>query len=219
MPLGSISLRAIGFGGGRSGLVPGGHDVGPVAADRRVPVGLGRVPAQRVPADARPRTARDALPQAVRAPAPSRPGGRGDRTLQRSLPALLDAIARAVGVALHDLGTWFGDQARIGQRNKVTRRWGKRGARPVAPRDQRTASTYIFGAICPKEGKAAGLVLPRCSTEAMALHLAAISAELGPGRHAALLVDRAGWHTSAKLTVADNITRVPHPRALAREMS
>ena len=153
------------------------------------------------------------------APAPSRPGGRGDRTLQRSLPALLDAIARAVGVALHDLGTWFGDQARIGQKNKVTRRWGKRGTRPVAPRDQRTASTYIFGAICPKEGKAAGLVLPRCSTEAMALHLAAISAELGPGRHAALLVDRAGWHTSAKLTVAANITRVAHPRALAREMS
>ena len=43
----------------------------------------------------------------------------------------------------------------------------------------------------------------------MALHLAAISAEIAPGRHAALLIDRAGWHTSAKLAVPDNITLVP----------
>ena len=34
------------------------------------------------------------------------------------------------------------------------------GTRPSAPHDQRTASTYIFGSICPAEGKAAGLVLP-----------------------------------------------------------
>ena len=27
----------------------------------------------------------------------------------------------------------------------------KRGTRPIAPRDQRTASTYIFGAVCPKD--------------------------------------------------------------------
>lgn len=48
---------------------------------------------------------------------------------------------------------WFGDEARIGQKNKITRRWAKRGSRPSAPSDQRTASTYIFGAICPAEGK------------------------------------------------------------------
>jgi hypothetical protein len=32
-------------------------------------------------------------------------------------------------------------------------RWAKRGTRPIAARDQRTASTYIFGAVCPKDGK------------------------------------------------------------------
>jgi hypothetical protein len=52
------------------------------------------------------------------------------------------------------------DEARIGQKNKITRRWAKRGSRPSAPRDQRTASTYIFGAVCPKQGKGAGLILP-----------------------------------------------------------
>src|SRR3954463_12403165 len=48
---------------------------------------------------------------------------------------------------------WFGDEARIGQKNKITRRWARRGTRPSAPHDQRTASTYIFGAICPGDGK------------------------------------------------------------------
>jgi len=32
----------------------------------------------------------------------------------------------------------------------------------------------LFGAICPAQGSAAGLVLPRCNTDAMALHLAEI---------------------------------------------
>jgi hypothetical protein len=72
---------------------------------------------------------------------------------------------------------WFQDEARVGQKNKVTRRWAKRGTRPSAPHDQRTSSAYIFGAICPAEGKGAGLVLPSCNSEAMALHLGEISWE------------------------------------------
>jgi hypothetical protein len=63
----------------------------------------------------------------------------------------------------------------IGQKNKITRRWAKCGSRPSAPRDQRTASPYIFGAVCPKEGKGAALILPACNTEAMNLHLAEIA--------------------------------------------
>jgi hypothetical protein len=80
-------------------------------------------------------------------------------------------------------------EARIGQKNKITRRWAKRGTRPSAPRDQRTASTYIFGAICPKQGKGAALVLTFCNTEAMNLHLAEIAKAVAPGAHAVLLVD------------------------------
>ncbi len=104
------------------------------------------------------------------------------------------------------LEIWFADEARIGQKNKITRRWAKRGTRPSAPRDLRTASTYIFGAICPAHGNAAGLVLPRCTTEAMALHLAKISQAVAPGAHAVLLLDQAGWHVSRKLEVPANIT-------------
>ena len=78
-------------------------------------------------------------------------------------------------------------------------------------KDQRTASAYIFGAICPALGKATGLVLPFCNTEAMELHLQEIALDVQPGAHAVLFVDQAGWHVTAKLNVPENMTLVPLP--------
>ncbi len=106
---------------------------------------------------------------------------------------------------------WFQDEARIGRKNKITRRWAKRGTRPSAPKDQRTASAYIFGAIRPAEGKGAALVMPHCDASAMALHPAEISAAVAPGAHAVLVLDRAGWHMSDALIIPDNITLMPLP--------
>ena len=65
---------------------------------------------------------------------------------------------------------------------------------------------YIFGAICPKKGKGAGLVLPYCDTAAMQEHLAEISNAVDAGAHAVLILDQAGWHVTPKLKVPDNIT-------------
>src|SRR3954451_18320128 len=90
----------------------------------------------------------------------------------------------------------------------------RRGTRPRAPHDQRTSSVSIFGAICPQQGKGAALVLPRCDTQAMSLHLAEVAQAMSlhlaevaqamslhlaevaqavaPGAHGVLLMDRAG---------------------------
>lgn len=106
---------------------------------------------------------------------------------------------------------WFQDEARDGQKNKITRRFGRRGTRPSAPKDQRTKSAYIFGAILPEQGKAAGLVLPFCNTQTMALHLAEISLAVALGAHAVVLMDRAGWHMTGKLDICDNISIVALP--------
>ena len=106
---------------------------------------------------------------------------------------------------------WFQDEARIGQKNKITRRWAKRGSRPSAPRDQRTKSAYIFGAICPKRGVGAALVLPRCNTQAMQWHIDEISSQVTPGAHAVVILDQAGWHTTEKLAIPDNMTLLPLP--------
>ena len=65
------------------------------------------------------------------------------------------------------------------------------------------------------QGGGAGLVMPRCTTEAMAHHFEEISATVAPGAHAVLLLDQAGWRTTRKLLVSDNITLLPLP-ALTR---
>ena len=70
---------------------------------------------------------------------------------------------------------------------------------------------YIFGAICPAKGKAAGLVMPHANTEAMQAHLAEISAAVEPGAHAVLILDQAGWHMSARLAIPKNVTLLPLP--------
>jgi hypothetical protein len=123
----------------------------------------------------------------------------------------LAAIAHEKALAPEHIEVWFADEARIGQKNKITRRWAKHGTRPSAPSDQRTASTSIFGAICPKDGKGAGLVLPSSNTEAMSLHLAEIATQVAPGAHAVLLLDQAGWHLSGRLVAPENITLLPLP--------
>ena len=46
------------------------------------------------------------------------------------------------------------DEARIGQKNSLTRVWGQTGSRPVAPKDLGFASAYLFGAVGPSAGKA-----------------------------------------------------------------
>ena len=130
---------------------------------------------------------------------------------------LLKRLPRAVGSnpgeapTRHPARDLVAGQARVGQKNGITRRWAQRGTRPSAPKDQRTKSAYIYGAICPAESKAAGLVLPRCNTEGMTLHLAEISATVAPGAHAVLLLDRAGWHGSGDLIIPANITLLPLP--------
>ena len=81
------------------------------------------------------------------APTPC-PGHRRPGGVQKNFAACLDAIAERYAAG-KPIEIWFQDEARIGQKNKITRRWARRGTRPVAARDQRTQSVYIFGAICP----------------------------------------------------------------------
>jgi transposase len=173
-------------------------------------MGLGGIPALAVQADGEQGVARPRLAQAIGA-APASCPRQGRRIgVQKNFATILAEIA-AREAAGKPIEIWFQDEARIGQKNKITRRWARRGTRPSAPHDQRTRSAYIFGAICPALGKGAALVLPRCTTAAMALHLAEISNAVAPGAHAILLLDQAGWHMTGKLAVPANITLLPLP--------
>jgi DDE superfamily endonuclease len=103
---------------------------------------------------------------------------------------------------------WFEDEARIGQKNGQVRQWARRGTRPRQPADQRSDNAYLFGAICPARGVGAALALPYADTDMMQLHLDEISRNVTAGAHAVLLFDRAGWHTTGKLDLPDNITPI-----------
>ncbi|MBW4332391.1 IS630 family transposase [Stakelama sp. CBK3Z-3] len=126
------------------------------------------------------------------------------------MAAIRQTLPRGTAIEL-----WWQDEARIGQQTKLTRRWARRGTRPSAPRDQRRASAWLFGAICPAKGKAAGIVMPRCNTEAQrqtgGMHLEEIAFHITPGAHAIILLDQAGWHSANDLVIPDNITLLPLP--------
>ena len=100
---------------------------------------------------------------------------------------------------------------RVGQKNGLVRQWAPKGSRPRQTKDLRTESAYLFGAICPERGEGAALVLPRANTEAMDLHLKEIGHAVAPGAHAVVLLDQAGWHTTAKLDIPENISLMPLP--------
>ena len=108
---------------------------------------------------------------------------------------------------------WFQDEMRMGQKGTVRRVWAAKGSRPRAPRALGCKWTYVFGAVCPGRGAAAGLVLPVANVEAMALHLAEISAQVAPGAHAVVVLDGAGYHQAKALAgrVPTNLSLLPLP--------
>jgi len=107
---------------------------------------------------------------------------------------------------------WFTDEARVGQQGTITRVRAKRGSRPRAPRDRRYEWAYLFGgAICPERSTGAAIIMPEVNIEAMNEHLTEISRRISVGAIAVLVLDGAGWHTSPRLDLPDNIVLLPLP--------
>lgn len=106
---------------------------------------------------------------------------------------------------------WFQDEARFGQQGTNSRVWGMRGSRPSLPRQNQHKWTYLFGAACPETGEAVGWLMPVANTEVMKRYLQEMSRELGSDVHALLVLDQAGWHTTSKLAVPENISLLPLP--------
>jgi hypothetical protein len=94
----------------------------------------------------------------------------------------------------------------VGQTGRVCRRWYQRGVRPRGRRDFRHEAVWLRGAVCPARDTGVALVLPRSDTGAMQLLLDELAKAVEPGAHAVVLLDRAGWHTTENLVMADNLT-------------
>jgi hypothetical protein len=53
----------------------------------------------------------------------------------KNFPAMRAGIVREQGCEGDAIEVWFADEARVGQKNGITRRWARRGTRPLAPLD------------------------------------------------------------------------------------
>ena len=108
---------------------------------------------------------------------------------------------------------WFQDEMRVGQKNALVYQWAKKGTRPRQPKDQRYENAYLFGAVCPSRETGVALIMPHADTEAMQKHIDEIGRAVAPRAHALVILDKAGWHTTRKLKLPNNITLVPLPPA------
>jgi DDE superfamily endonuclease len=125
---------------------------------------------------------------------------RGAGGIQKKFWQVLDRIA-AEQPAAERLEIWFLDEARVGQKGRMTRRWFLRGQRPRMVKDLRYRSAYIFGAVCPERDTGVALVLPEVSTTGMNLLLQEIASQMPERRHAVVLIDNTGWHVIDRIEV------------------
>jgi hypothetical protein len=109
------------------------------------------------------------------------------------------------------------DEARVGQKGRLTHVWYRKGVRPRGRRQQGFASAHLFGAVCPEREVGVALVLPEASTAAMEVFLAELSRAVPAGTHAALVLDGAGWHVSERLAVPATLTLI-HPPPYSPEL-
>ncbi|MDC9727640.1 MAG: IS630 family transposase [Candidatus Thioglobus sp.] len=122
---------------------------------------------------------------------------------------MIDALP--VDTNLNKVDVWFQDETRVGQQGSITRMWAPRGTRPSAIRQQQFEYAYIFWATCPAQDKALGLILPLANTDGMIEHLRLISQSTPKDRYAVVIMDRAAWHTTSKITCFDNVVPIPLP--------
>lgn len=109
------------------------------------------------------------------------------------------------GVHMKKIDIWFEDEMRVGQQGSLTRIWAEKGTRPRVVRQKQFISEYIFGAVCPVNRHAVGLVLPVNTGACLQLLLNEISQETKPGRIAVTVLDGAGSHRNQALAIPSNV--------------
>lgn len=107
---------------------------------------------------------------------------------------------------MEDVDIWFQDEARFGQQNTTTRLWAEKGTRPRAVKQQQFLSAHIYGAVCPSTGKTEALISPVLNMAMMEKHLQQIADATPVGRHAVVIMDRAGWHSNKLMVKFENLS-------------
>ena len=95
------------------------------------------------------------------------------------------------------------DEARLGLKPILRRVWSRKGERPVIVQRPRYQWLYVYGFVEPATGEVVWLILPRVNTEVFQRSLEEFARAVGANAEnpVALVIDRAGFHTSPKVVV------------------
>lgn len=102
------------------------------------------------------------------------------------------------------------DEHRLGLQPLLRRVWAPYGQRPEVSVKPRYQWLYLYGFVQPQTGRTEWLLMPTVSIAAFeaALQVFAHTVGAGPDKRLLLVMDRAGWHVSPRLTVPDGIELV-----------
>jgi transposase len=121
------------------------------------------------------------------------------------LRPLLQQMAIAFPQARVEL--WAVDEHRIGLKPILHKVWCVDGQRPLAPVRHRFAWRYLVGFVHPVSGHTVFHLASTVSIALFEVELAAFARAVGAGpkKQIVLVLDRAGWHTSARLRVPEHV--------------
>jgi hypothetical protein len=102
---------------------------------------------------------------------------------------------------------WATDEHRIGLKPVLKRVWSLPGQRPIALVEPRYDWRYLVAFAHPASGRTFWHLADGVSTDIFAAELRAFAeaAGAGPQKQIILVLDGAGWHTSAKVSVPDHV--------------
>jgi hypothetical protein len=105
------------------------------------------------------------------------------------------------------IALWAQDEHRLGLLPVLRRVWAPKGQRPIARVERHYEWLYVYGFVRPSTGQSWWCLLPRVTTDAFALALAAFARDEGidAAHRALLVVDQAGWHVSPGLVVPEGV--------------
>jgi hypothetical protein len=98
----------------------------------------------------------------------------------------------------------FEDEARFGRINTPRACWAPPGVRPAVAAQAIREYTYLYGAISPKDGLSAYLILPDMDAACMQIFIDMLAAKFSM-EYIALIIDGAPNHRAKGLKVPDNM--------------
>lgn len=114
-----------------------------------------------------------------------------------------------------ELTVWAEDEHRLGLLPVVRRVWAPKGQRPLAAVERHYEWLYVYSFVRPRTGHSWWCLFPTVSTEAMSVALATFARDEGidADHRVVLVVDQAGWHSSAKVVLPEGVHVVFLPAA------